>query len=775
MICSLWNRLRRCLFARRRSFANQSGQASARAFQPLLEPLEDRLTPSWSGAPPALVTLPQSAPQVALNPYGDASGSARISSNEVDWYRLAAPVSGTYEIHTDAPASEGIVLAAYNASGARLASQAGWPTTPAGPVTLSLVAGGVYFIGVTNQTGTPGGDYTWSVNGPPVDDAFENNDTQASAFNLGALTSIRILNGLRMFDDADWYRFSTSQTAGATALVRLHFLTAEGDLNLELYDAAGTRLAAGVGQDGQEVLALAGLAKGTYFLRVFGADGAWNGNYNLLINPPSATPGDDAFEDNDTQATAFDLGTAVRTRTLSSLKMTDAADWFRFSLDVTGAASGGTATLQFTRSQGDLDIALYDVSGILLGTGVVAGNTEAISLTGLPSGSYQVRVVGVAGAFNPAYSLTLTAPTNTTWYTQTLTDPALRDLVRQSNTSDALLSRSEMLDLFRQVGQDGVVSAAEFNDLKAVVNNTAVIYMTDPVRNLAKKVVLGNPANARYQGGPLGNLAAGNVALKLEKLVNKWFLGLDHPVAASNSVYVRVDGSLFGDAIRYEDVRQGQVGDCYFLAALGAIARQNNDVIRTMFIDNGDDTWTVRFYRSSSTADYVTVDRFLPTRNGGLLYANMGDGPDSDTNILWVALAEKAYAQVNESGWLGRYVSANSYASIEAGLPSDATAQVTGKAASWQQTTEVSFSTLQNSFTAGKIITFGSNFDQVASYLVPNHAYVLVGYDAVARTVTLFNPWGIEGGYYNGSQRDGLVTLTMDQLRGNFGYWFFSI
>jgi hypothetical protein len=38
------------------------------------------------------------------------------------------------------------------------------------------------------------------------------------------------------------------------------------------------------------------------------------------------------------------------------------------------------------------------------------------------------------------------------------------------------------------------------------------------------------------------------------------------------------------------------VGDCYFIAALGALADSSAAAIENMFIDNGDGTWTVRFY-----------------------------------------------------------------------------------------------------------------------------------------------------------------------------------
>ena len=51
----------------------------------------------------------------------------------------------------------------------------------------------------------------------------------------------------------------------------------------------------------------------------------------------------------------------------------------------------------------------------------------------------------------------------------------------------------------------------------------------------------------------------------------------------------------------------------------------------------------------------MTVDSKLPTYGGGgFIYANMGGLASNSNNVLWVALAEKAYAQMNETSWLDR-------------------------------------------------------------------------------------------------------------------------
>ena len=53
-------------------------------------------------------------------------------------------------------------------------------------------------------------------------------------------------------------------------------------------------------------------------------------------------------------------------------------------------------------------------------------------------------------------------------------------------------------------------------------------------------------------------------------------------------------------------------------------------------------------------ADYVTVDRYLPADSQGhFLFAHTSTSVKDTGDKLWVALAEKAYAQANESRPLG--------------------------------------------------------------------------------------------------------------------------
>src|SRR5262249_8281698 len=221
-----------------------------------------------------------------------------------------------------------------------------------------------------------------------------------------------------------------------------------------------------------------------------------------------------------------------------------------------------------------------------------------------------------------------------------------------------------MMAIFQQVSQDatqhGGLTSTELSDLRAFVSNPSILGMPDYVFNLANKVVGYNQANAHYQGGTLETgtqgLQVGNSGTLLNKLTNKWFLGLDHPALPNlkysdtgNSIpvhYQLAAGTLFGSGIQYSDIMQGGIADCFLMAPLEATALQAPSIIGSMFIDNGDGTFTVRFY-NNTWPDYVTVDRYLPAdTNGKYVAANQSLNVSDTNNKLWVALAEKAYAQL---------------------------------------------------------------------------------------------------------------------------------
>ncbi|MBD0265780.1 MAG: hypothetical protein ICV78_24575 [Tolypothrix sp. Co-bin9] len=229
----------------------------------------------------------------------------------------------------------------------------------------------------------------------------------------------------------------------------------------------------------------------------------------------------------------------------------------------------------------------------------------------------------------------------------------------------------------------------------------------------------------------------------MEKLVGKWFLGSDRPTASNGASYQAINGSLFKNGISADDVKQGILGDCYYLATLSSIAREKPNYIKNMFIDNGDNTFTVRFF-NNAVANYVTVDRYLPTNAyGQLIYASSGSSNKNSSSELWVALAEKAYAQLGESGWSRPSYTTNAYSSIAGGWMDYATSQVTGLDAAGKEVTNMTKTQLIDLVNSNKVLTAG--FVYGADYgVVNNHAYTVTNYNAANGTFSLRNPWGYQ-------------------------------
>src|SRR4029078_12940246 len=106
------------------------------------------------------------------------------------------------------------------------------------------------------------------------------------------------------------------------------------------------------------------------------------------------------------------LGSITADRTISSLVMADSEEWFRFTTSATGTSTS-TVSLSFLNSQGNLQLALYNSSGVQVALSSGTGNSESVSLNGLAAGTNYVDVFGASGATNPNYSLTVNPPTTT--------------------------------------------------------------------------------------------------------------------------------------------------------------------------------------------------------------------------------------------------------------------------------------------------------------------------------------------------------------------------
>ncbi|MEY2914618.1 MAG: hypothetical protein RLZZ184_3927 [Cyanobacteriota bacterium] len=397
------------------------------------------------------------------------------------------------------------------------------------------------------------------------------------------------------------------------------------------------------------------------------------------------------------------------------------------------------------------NVQLLNSSGTVISSSEASGNTSEFITSKLSAGIYYARVYQYSG--NTTYSLSLTAtevtptptatptPIPTDWYTQNLVDAQIITLT-SSLAADGNLSRNDMIAIFRDAKDGGVIDARELTDLRTLVSNSTLFTMADSVKVLSNKIANSDAANTR---SGIGNLFADSSDTQMENLIGKWFLGNDRPDLTSSSYSYRlVSGSLFQNGTSADDIKQQELGDCYYLSTLSSIAQEKPSYIQNMFLDNGDNTFTVRFYKNG-VADYVTVDRYLPTNSSGnAVYAGWGGGSSTSTsNELWVALAEKAYAQLAESGWSRTYSGTqnNSYAAIEGGWMDVVIRQVTGLGTSSFEAVNMTQTQLINLVNSNQVLTaafvYGGDYG-----VVDGHAYTITAYNAANGTFHLRNPWG---------------------------------
>jgi len=214
---------------------------------------------------------------------------------------------------------------------------------------------------------------------------------------------------------------------------------------------------------------------------------------------------------------------------------------------------------------------------------------------------------------------------------------------------------------------------------------------------------------------------------------------------------------LFGDdgEPEYNDVRQGSLGDCYFLATLATFANERPEVIKQAVVEIGDGNYIVRYYNWEGVEFHLKIDGDLPSN---LIYAKLGrDGSN------WVPLLEKAFAYF-------RY-DANSYASLDAGWPSGVFQALTNEAteSEWVYslfTDGILYSTVKGLVHSGKPDTFVSDTASVGR-IVGSHVYAV--YNAIdPNKITFYNPWGFDGRGSDENTGDGLIELDESETDASF-------
>lgn len=223
-------------------------------------------------------------------------------------------------------------------------------------------------------------------------------------------------------------------------------------------------------------------------------------------------------------------------------------------------------------------------------------------------------------------------------------------------------------------------------------------------------------------------------------------------------------GKLYVDDVNYDDVVQGSIANCYMVSAFSAIAQQNPKAIKDAIKDNGDGTFSVRFFEKSGygfKAVTVTVDSDIAADAGA---SKSKYGKAREGGEQWVSVLEKAYAQ-----WKGGFETIGN-----GGHSTEVFEALTGKRSTWENTTGANtdrlFKTISTNVAAHKPMTAGtfgedSGVNYTGTGVYAWHAYTLLGASEEngQKYVQLRNPWGSHEPGADG-KNDGIFKMKMEDF-----------
>jgi uncharacterized protein YukE len=216
------------------------------------------------------------------------------------------------------------------------------------------------------------------------------------------------------------------------------------------------------------------------------------------------------------------------------------------------------------------------------------------------------------------------------------------------------------------------------------------------------------------------------------------------------------------NSISGREVSQGQIGDCWFIAGVGAVATADPQWIRDHIRRNPSGTYTVTLFEKTSDAPVKFIEKQI-TIEASVVGQSAGD---RNENPNFASVYEKALAV--EMGGYDRLT----------GNVGDALERVTGREARNEK--DPSLSDIQKGLADGRIYGAGTEdnyrtwwwFDDEVSdtRLVPDHAYMIEKVEERdgRLQVLVRNPWGVDSAQYHGDTKYGEVWLSEEEFHRNF-------
>lgn len=326
---------------------------------------------------------------------------------------------------------------------------------------------------------------------------------------------------------------------------------------------------------------------------------------------------------------------------------------------------------------------------------------------------------------------------------------------------DSRINKSEVEGLIAEAKSNGKVSAAEKKELTSLLTTKGDKFDADAKTALA--AFLGVAA-------PTTPTTGGTTTVTPPKPT-----GSTLPIASDPTVLKKHEGAvtystipgaqLFKDGVSYDDVMQGAIGDCYFVGALSSVAYSDPKAIENCIKDNGDGTFTVRFFKKGASgkmeAQYVRVDSDVPSAYAGgtSKYAKCRDSKE-----LWVSLIEKAYAS-----WKGGFEAIGN-----GGYPTEVMTAITGSSSSYYalktNKPEAMFDLIKTAVemnTAVTALTYGEDkkdmYTGTGVYAWHNYSVLGAIEENGQKYVQLRNPWGSSEPGSDG-KNDGIFKMKLEDF-----------
>lgn len=232
------------------------------------------------------------------------------------------------------------------------------------------------------------------------------------------------------------------------------------------------------------------------------------------------------------------------------------------------------------------------------------------------------------------------------------------------------------------------------------------------------------------------------------EMYNKWKTMQDVAETHGNTFSV-----IGASGINWNDIQQGALGNCYFLASLAAIAKQQPDIIDNMFVDR--DLWSQNIFKTkwfiNGKESIVTVDNMIPAGDSGTFFTHQ-----SPTGEFWPVILAKTWAKIY-----------GNFKAVEGGMMDTAIRAITGSASVSITMSEQTADKLWDQLVTGTEQKFvmgagtGGGGNPTTYGLAVGHAYGVLGAavdGTYGKVVKMYNPWGSDnyvGGVPNTEEING--------------------